>query len=82
MAWKIIDRDDKEIRMINPDTGTIKRVPFASDAQMAMINRLRAELNMPPAKSVPPMYRATATIDRLKNKIEREGRNNNQQKLI
>lgn len=74
-----MSRTDTEMQMVNTETGSIKRVPFASEAQMKLIGKLRAELNMKPLKSTPAMYQATKSIERLKQKLEKA---TNQQTLL
>lgn len=74
----IIDRDESTMRVMNKD-GVVKRIAFATDAQMRYLNTLRVKLGKDPLKGKPTVYAAKKQIDAsLKKLAEKDAQENRQ----
>lgn len=69
--------DDKKTRreITNTKTGTMRSIPYASDAQWNYLQKLRADLGKEPLKHRVPSYKAAQAIDKLLTKIKEKGEN-------
>lgn len=74
--WRITRRTDKMIEMTDIDTGAMKTIALASDAQWGYLESLRKQYtNRVPLKERPPAHIAAKQITKLlekKEKLERQ----------
>lgn len=62
---------NENIEMVDEDTGEIKRIRLASDAQMSYLNSLRLADGKKPLEKKIAVYKASQQIDKLKKKQEK-----------
>lgn len=73
--WRITHRYDTFIEMTDVDTGAIKKIALASDAQWGYFESLRSlYTNKPPLKERPTVYAASKGIAKLLAKKEKDER--------
>lgn len=76
--------DDKKTRrdITNTKTGSVRSIPYASDAQWHYLQKLRTDLGKPPLKNRQPAYKASKAIAKLLEQKEKLDKENEQKSLL
>lgn len=83
MSDWIITETTKEYKMLtNTKTGSMRKVPFASDKQFNYLQSLREQLGKPPLKHRPEAYKASKAINKALEQIKKRDIDENQKVLL
>ena len=77
---RLIKTTDTYKEMVDTETGVVRRIPLASDAQLEYLNHLRSNEGKEPLKARPAVYAAKKAIDKALARAEK--RQNENQKLL
>lgn len=70
--WRIVE-DTKEYRkLVNINTGTIRKSYYCTDKQFKYINYLRSQLDKNPLSKKPMNYRVQSIIEKLEKKTKQQ----------